>query len=129
MPFTHIYLLANALCIGLIGLCYLFSPNLLLALYEINLTNVSMDNMMRSTYGGLFVVAAIGFSLGVFDTRKLLSSLTLTAWFMGGLALGRLFSFLLSGAPHPAVYSLFAYEVAALLLGLWLKRRVVQGGS
>jgi hypothetical protein len=113
----------NAIAIGSIGIAYLIDPNLLLAQYNIVSDNAGLDNMFRSAIGGLFLTMAIGFAWGVFKPQYQRHSLTLLALYSGGLALGRGVSMAMVGLHHPLLGFLFAYEVTATLLALWLLKK------
>ena len=112
----------NAITIGSIGIAYLIDPNLLLTQYNIVSDNAGLDNMFRSAIGGLFLTMAIGFAWGIFKPEQQRHSLCLLALYSGGLALGRGVSMLAVGLHHPLLAGLFAYEVTAALLALWLLR-------
>ena len=113
---SRIYLALNAALIGLIGLAYLYDPNLLLGRYDLEASSVGMDNMLRSTYGGVFVGAAGIFFLGFLHSERRRDALIFAAIFMAGLAVGRTASMLFVGAPSPALMPLFYYEAAAAVI-------------
>lgn len=115
-----IYLAINAICIGLIGLAYLCDPNILLARYDLQADSVSMDSMLRSSYGGVFVVAAAIFALGIFNPARRRDSIAFTTVFMTACAIGRLASIILVGIPHSTILGLLGYEVIAATIGLIL---------
>ncbi len=119
------FLLLNSTVIGLIGAAYLYDPNLLLANYGLSVDNPGMDNMLRSSYGGLFFALAPLFALGAVKKTRRADALILVSLFMGGLAVGRIASLLLAGAPDPSMYSLLAYEAVACVIALFLSRSVV----
>jgi len=116
-------LVLNAAVIGLIGLAYLYDPNLLLANYGLSADSPGMDNMLRSSYGGLFAAIAVLFALGAVNGSRTSDSLALLALFMGGLAVGRIASIALAGAPDPSMYTLLGYEAAVSVFALFLYRR------
>ena len=120
---SRVYLALNAVGIGLIGLAYLYQPNLLLSQYGLGVESVGVDNMIRSTYGGVFLAAAAIFVAGVFHPKRLGDALGFAALFMGGLALGRLASIASVGAPPEGVLLLLYYEAAAAVVaaGLYLR--------
>ncbi len=121
---ARIVLILNSTLIGLIGLAYLYDPNLLLANYGLSADSPGMDNMLRSTYGGLFLAMAGVFALGAVSASRLSDGLALLALFMGGLALGRLASLAMAGAPDPSINTLLAYEAVAAAIALFLSRRI-----
>ena len=108
----------NAIVICLIGFIYLYDPNILLRNYGLSVSDPSMDNMLRSTYGGLFLAMASLFGLGAISTARRAHSLELLSLFMGGLALGRIASLLMAGTPDPSILSLLAYEATASLVAI-----------
>ena len=84
---ARLFLGLNAAVIGLIGLVYLYDPNLLLGRYGLETGGAGLDNMLRSTYGGVFVGVAAIFLLGALHDTRSRDALALAAIFMGGLAL------------------------------------------
>lgn len=117
-----LFLGANALTIGLIGLGYLWSPNRLLARYELETGGPAMDNMLRSAYGGLFVGMAAILALGALVPSRTRDALWFTLLFMGGFAVGRIVSLVRVGSPGRNVNALLGYEVVstAIASGLLL---------
>ncbi|MEM6818141.1 MAG: DUF4345 family protein [Pseudomonadota bacterium] len=112
-----------ALCIGSVGVLYLYDPNLLLAHYELSTGSVGMDNMLRSTYGGLFLMSSLVFLLGVFVERRRSDALAFVAIFMSGAAIGRLTSSAAVGLPPASMMPLLYFEVAATLIAVALYLR------
>lgn len=120
---AKIYLALNAISIGLIGLLYLYDPNVLLARYGLETGSAGMDNMIRSTYGGVFVGAAAIFLLGILSRKHRHGALGFATIFMAGSALGRLASIAAVGAPPASIMPLLYYECAAAFFGLILYLR------
>lgn len=120
---AKIYLALNAISIGLIGLLYLYDPNLLLARYDLETGSAGMDNMLRSTYGGVFVGASAIFLLGVLSHKRRRGALGFAVIFMAGSAIGRLASIAAVGAPPASIMPLLYYECAAAAIGLILYLR------
>ncbi len=116
-------LILNAALIGAIGLAYLVDPNLLLANYGLVAGEPGMDNLLRGTYGGLFIAMASLFALGAFRQARRRDALGLLALFMGGLAVGRVASLALAGAPDPSMHMLLGYEATAFVITIFLYRR------
>ena len=118
-----LFLGANALAIGLIGLGYLWSPNRLLARYALETGTPAMDSMLRSAYGGVFLGMAAIFALGALVPSRTGDGLLFTLLFMGGFALGRIVSLVRVGSPGRAVNALLGYEVvaSAVAAGLYLQ--------
>lgn len=113
-----------ALCIGVIGVLYLYDPNLLLARYDLSADSAGMDNMLRSTYGGLFLVSSLIFALGVFVAARRRDALAFVAIFMTGAALGRIVSIIAVGAPPATIMPLLYFEIAATIIAVALYFRV-----
>ena len=67
---ARLVLALNAGVIGLIGLAYLYDPNMLLANYGLSTDSLGMDNMLRSTYGGLFLCVAGLFAFGALNADR-----------------------------------------------------------
>ncbi len=120
---ARIYLGLNTISIGLIGLIYLYDPNLLLARYGLETGSTGMDNMLRAVYGGLFVGVAAIFTLGIGSSRHRRIILAFAALFMGSQAVGRIVSILSVGSPPDSVLGLLYFEIGATILGLLLYLR------
>ena len=120
---SRLFLAFNALAIGSIGLIYLYDPNILLARYDLQTGSVSMDNMLRSTYGGLFLLSAAIFCVGIFKRSRRRDSLTFVAIFMMGAAIGRIASIIAVGVPHATIMPLLYFEIIMSVLAvlLWVK--------
>ena len=113
----------NALAIGLIGLLYLYNPNILLSRYGLESGSVGMDNMLRATYGGLYLLSATVFSMGVIVAARRRDALIFLAIFMAGAALGRIVSIIMAGMPPAAIMPLLYYELIMLAIAVVLARR------
>ena len=121
--FSRIFLAFNALAIGAIGLAYLYDPNLLLARYDLQAGSAGMDNMLRSTYGGIFLVSASVFLYGAASDERRGDALLFVAIFMFGAAIGRIASIAAVGAPPPAIMPLLYFEIIMVVIALVLYRR------
>ena len=121
---SRIFLGFIALSIGTIGILYLYDPNLLLARYDLAAGNPGMDNMLRSTYGGLFLVSAAMFAMGIFITDRRRDTLAFVALFMTGAAIGRIASIIAVGIPPSTIMPLLYFEIAAALIAavLYVRR-------
>ena len=117
---ARVFLSFIAISIGMIGVLYLYDPNLLLARYDLATGSAGMDNMLRSTYGGLFLASALIFALGVFVETRRRDALVFVAIFMSGAALGRIVSILMAGSPPATIMPLLYYECAAAVIALLL---------
>jgi hypothetical protein len=117
---ARIFLALNAIAMGVVGIFYLYDPDILLARYDVVAGSVSMDNMLRASYGGVSLGAALIFTIGVFNTQRRRDILAFTAIFIGGFAVGRVASLVFSGPPHSAIYGLLGYEVVMGVLGIVL---------
>ena len=120
---SRIILFLNAAVIALIGLAYLYDPNVLLANYGLSTDGPGIDNMLRGTYGGLFLCMAGLFGWGVINTARRSDALGLLALFMGGQALGRIASLAMVGMPDVSILSLLAYEIIMFAIALFLYRQ------
>ncbi|MEM9279321.1 MAG: DUF4345 domain-containing protein [Pseudomonadota bacterium] len=120
---ARIYLIFNFLCIGLIGLGYLYDPNLLLGQYGLEAGSSGMDNMLRSTYGGVFIAVAFIFLVGFLNANRRSDALGIALIFFAGLAVGRLASILSVGLPPSSIMPLLYYEIVAALIasGLYFR--------
>lgn len=107
----------------MVGILYLFDPNLLLARYGLSTGGAGMDNMLRSTYGGLFLTSSMIFGMGVFVKDRRHDALAFVAIFMTGAALGRVASILAVGPPPTAIMPLLYFEIAATLIAMALYAR------
>ncbi|MEM0977025.1 MAG: DUF4345 family protein [Pseudomonadota bacterium] len=114
---TRIFLWVNVFVLGSIGGAYLIDPNLLLGFYGLSLGSVGLDNMMRATYGGLFVGLAVLLVFAVMSTGRQRDAVILVSVVMGGLALGRLASLLGAGMPPSNLFGLLFYEAIVAGLG------------
>ena len=120
---ARIFLGFIALSIGSIGVLYLYDPNLLLARYDLTTGSAGMDNMLRSTYGGLFLASAFIFALGIFIERRRRDALAFVAIFMAGAALGRIVSIFAAGSPPSTIMPLLYFEIAAVVIAVTLLMR------
>ncbi len=123
---SRIFLAFNAIAIGLIGILYLYDPNLLLARYDLETGSVGMDNMLRSAYGGIFLGAAAVFLMGVLRQERRRDALGFVAIFMSGAAIGRVASIMATGMPPETIMPLLYFEIAATLIALTLYVRSAQ---
>lgn len=126
---SRLFLAFIALSIGMIGILYLYDPNLLLARYDLATGSTGMDNMLRSTYGGLFLASALIFLLGVFVADRRRDALAFVAIFMTGAGLGRIASILAVGTPPSAIMPLLYFEIAATVIAVALYLRTPQAGQ
>jgi len=117
---SQIYLAFNAVGIGLIGLAYLYDPNLLLARYGLEAGSAGMDSMMRASYGGIFLACAVAFTLGALQPGRRQDAVGLVVLFMAGAALGRLLSLAVAGQPPATIMPLLYFECIAALIGIIL---------
>ncbi len=120
---ARVVLAVNTISIGLIGIFYLYNPNLLLARYGLETGSAGMDNMLRSTYGGVFVGAAAIFLLGVLSRERRRDALGFLFIFMTGSAAGRIASIAAVGMPPASIMPLLYYECAAAIIALILYLR------
>ena len=102
-----------------IGLAYCLDPNLLLARYELTVSNPSDDNMYRGAYGGLFLTLGAAISYGFFRPDFRRTGTIIALLFMGGFAIGRIASIGSAGMPHEQIVGLLAFEVATSAVFAW----------
>jgi len=119
---SRFFLAFNAFAIGAIGLTYLYDPNLLLVRYDLQAGSAGMDNMLRSTYGGIFLVSAAVFLFGVVSDKRRRDALLFVAIFMFGAALGRIASIAAVGSPPSAIMPLLYFEIVMMVIALVLYR-------
>lgn len=120
MLVSRIFLLFMALGLGAVGINYLIDPNILLARYDLAVTEPDMDNMLRSAYGGFFLAAAIYILLGVIKPGRTQDAVGLASLLMAGAALGRLISIAAVGEAHVMINGLLAFEIISVLVGAFL---------
>lgn len=120
--YSRIFLAFNAIAIGAIGLAYLYDPNLLLARYDLQTGSVGMDNMLRSSYGGIFLMSAAVFLFGAISDTRRKDALLFVAIFMFGAAIGRVASIAAVGAPPSAIMPLLYFEIVMVVIALALYR-------
>ena len=123
---SRIYLALNFAVIGLIAVAYLYDPNLLLSRYELETGSIGMDNMLRSTFGGVFLAVSALFLLGFINPDHRRNALGIAMLFFAGLALGRLMSIASAGLPPASIMMLLYYEIAAALIAMGLYLRSPQ---
>lgn len=126
---ARIFLGLIAFSIGMVGVLYLYDPNLLLARYNLATGSAGMDNMLRSAYGGLFLTSSMIFGLGVFVEGRRRDALAFVTIFMTGAALGRMASILAVGPPPSAIMPLLYFEIAATLIAVTLYVRTTKPGD
>ncbi len=120
MLVSRIFLLFMALGLGAVGINYLIDPNILLARYDLAVTEPDMDNMLRSAYGGFFLAAAIYILLGALKPGRTQDAVGLASLLMAGAALGRLISIAAVGEAHVMINALLAFEIVSVLAGAFL---------
>lgn len=117
---SKLFLAFIALSIGAIGILYLYDPNILLARYDLETGKPGMDNMLRATYGGLFLTSTFIFLMGIFVPSRRRDALIFVAIFMSGNAIGRIASMVTVGAPPSSIIPLLYFEVAATVMAIAL---------
>ncbi|UTW55421.1 DUF4345 domain-containing protein [Kordiimonas sp. SCSIO 12610] len=124
--FASVVLIINSVVMGLIGLAYLYDPDLLLGNYGLTASDPSMDNMLRASYGGVSLVLAALWGWGGVKAHRRLDMLALLSLVMGGFALGRIASLIQAGPPQETIYSLLGYEIVVCILSLFLLIKIRQ---
>ena len=117
-------LLSASAGVGIVGVGYLFSPEFMYSLYDIEILSVNELSMVRSVFGGLFIAFSILFLVGVIFNDLLILSLMGLVTFMSGLALGRVVSIVIDGVPEALLLGLLLLEVSYSLLGAYLLRNL-----
>lgn len=120
---TRLFLGFNAISIGMIGVLYLYDPNLLLSRYDLVTGSAGMDSMLRSAYGGVFIACAAIFALGIFLANRRRDALGFVAIFMTGAALGRIASIAIEGMPPSTIMPLLYFEIAMAMIAAILFAR------
>ena len=120
---SKIFLAFITLSIGAIGIVYLYDPNILLVRYDLETGSPGMDNMLRATYGGLFLGSAFIFLVGILVPSRRRDALIFVAIFMGGNAIGRTASMVTVGAPPDAIMPLLFFEIVATVMAIVLAMR------
>lgn len=113
-------LLFTGATLALIGLAYCVDPNILLSRYEINVVDVSEDNMYRGAYGGLFVTLGLAIGYGFFSKPLRRTATVIGLLFMAGFAVGRASSIISLGMPHEQIVGLFVFELVWAAAFGWL---------
>ena len=121
--FTKSFLILNALIIGSVGVAYLIDPNLLLARYGLETGSTGMDNMLRATYGGLYLACAAIFLLGVISAARQRDSVAFVGIFMTGAAIGRMVSIVAAGSPPASIMPLLYVEIVLAIVATALFMR------
>ena len=111
MNFKKILLISASLGIGVIGVGYLISPELMYGLYDIEINSINEFNMVRAAYGGLFLSFSVIFFIGAINEKISLLSLVSLFAFMSGFALGRITSIIIDGAPSILIFGLLLCEL------------------
>ena len=111
MNYKKILLISASLGIGLIGLGYLVSPELMYSLYNIEISGTNQFNMVRGAYGGLFSGFAVLFLVGAFQQKFECTALVSLFVFMSGFAIGRVSGILFNGLPSALILCLLAFEI------------------
>ena len=109
-------LLLTGAALVFIGVTYCIDPNLLLARYDLVVSNASEDNIYRGAYGGLFIAVGAAIAYGFFAPSFRQVATLVAALFMGGFALGRLSSLFMVGMPHDLIVALLGLEVVSTVV-------------
>ncbi|MGQ4390510.1 DUF4345 domain-containing protein [Streptomyces sp. SAS_270] len=112
MSLNKMVLGSAGLGIGVIGLIYLLTPDLLLDVYGVDIQSSSEANIFRSGSGSLFVAMAILFCLGASNMRYTRTSLITLFTVMSGLAVGRVVSIVADGWPHALLTAVLVVEAS-----------------
>ena len=126
---TRCFLLVSALGFLLIGINTFRDPLAALAGVELAVNTVSALNELRANYGGLQIGMALFLLAGLFQPAMTRPALLAQTLLVGGLAIGRLVSIGLDGAPNATVQGLLVLESVTALLSLALYSRNPSHGA
>jgi len=123
VTFDRVVLAGSALVFGVIGVAFVVAPHALAPAVDIELTSVTADNDFRAVYGGVPAGLAVFLVMGLRRPTFTRPALWVVALTLGGLAVGRLWSWAVAGWPAPIGFVLHAAEVSGLVLSLVAIRR------
>lgn len=109
--------------IGIIGLIYLFAPAFMMNSNGMVLNGITETHTIRAAYGGAFVGFGLLFLLGALYARLTEAALVALVTFMGGFALGRIFSLVVDGMPVGIYLFVLSTEIILALAALMMLRR------
>jgi hypothetical protein len=124
---AQLVLATAAVGVGLIGVTYLVSPQVMYTLYGLTVEGVNEFSLLRSAVGGLFSCFTVLFALGAMRAGYERPALLALLAFMGGFAIGRAVSLVVDGVPSPIVLFLFAVEALYAAAAGWLLSRPHRG--
>lgn len=106
-------LVLSGLALVAVGVTGSASPAALFDPLGVPLATVAARNEVRAAYGGMHLGVGLLLLAGARRREHRRQALWLVAMFMGGLALGRLLSLFIDGAPGPFVVRLWIPEALA----------------
>ncbi len=118
MLFARVVLTVSALPFLGIGAGFLAAPTSMAANVDLAVGSATAASDVRAVYGGLQLAIGAFLVAGAFSRAYLRTGLLLQIIAFGGLALGRLVSLPIDGAPSPFGALLLGAELVALALGL-----------
>lgn len=121
------FLVITGIIFVLVGLRALFKPVAAVAApFGLQVEGTDGLNHLRSSSGGVTIVAGAVAIATVFSAALMLPALILMNVLLGGLFLGRLYSLIVDGKPGPLIWLSWGFEVFGLvqaLLWLWVAVR------
>jgi hypothetical protein len=118
------FLLVTAIGLTPVALAYgLFPAVTVPMLYGVEIDTISIAHIFRAVMG-LYLAMIVFWIVGSRRESLRFSALCSLVVFMGGLALGRLFSIFLDGFPEPLLLVYLPLELGLALVGLQLARNI-----
>ena len=119
-PIEKLLLLSNLGIFWAYAAGFLAAPRALGAKLGIELTNATALADFRAMYGGLCLACGFVFLRGLRDEQWRVPALWLPTLGAGGLALGRVVTFLVDGVTSPIILGFLASEVVAIAAGAYV---------
>ena len=121
--FKNLHLLVSSFLILIIGLTYgAFPAEILHKLFDFKVETTDLKQVFRATMG-LYLSMVFLWTVGVFKPKFWITATISNIVFMGGLAIGRLLSFLFDGVPSPYFVGGFLLEITLCLWGIFNLKR------
>lgn len=114
----NLHLGISAIIIIVVGLIYGSNPNKILPyFFDFKVESVDLHNIFRAMMG-LYFGMAIYWIIGIVKPQHWRNATLINVIFMGGLAFGRIISFLLDGISIPYTKG-FALEIILMIWGIY----------
>jgi Domain of unknown function (DUF4345) len=109
----NLHLIISSVFILPVALAYGFAPSIVLpVLFDIKVDTTDLQNIFRAMMG-LYAGMVIVWVAGIFNSRYWKTATIVNIFFMGGLATGRLISFVADGMPS-ALFTIGFFAEASL---------------